>query len=205
MERRQWLMKIARGEWHWPELDGGDADDSSELQGPRLVRSTGAKRAVEKLLVRDPSRRARVKDLWNDDWVSGGGIPALPAIEGLPSGSGYSSYIPRIHDQPAAVPSRFPSGLPTFSASPDSSSDLPSKSWRGSAFENVAIAGTAGTSYEDDEEEFDNDRRENDQGAESHTESPATDEEDELEEEDEEGWLVDKDGINNIARSEVPR
>lgn len=39
-------------------------------------------------------------------------------------------------------------------------------------------------------------------------ESRVTDEddlEDELEEEDQEGWSVDKDGINNIAKSEVPR
>ncbi|KAJ3788313.1 kinase-like protein, partial [Lentinula aff. detonsa] len=72
MQRRQWLMKIARGEWHWPEVES-ETDPrlltSSELRGAGLVHSIGAKRAVGKLLVRDPSRRARVKDLWNDEWV----------------------------------------------------------------------------------------------------------------------------------------
>lgn len=71
MERRQWLMKIARGEWHWPESDvSKDTPDSGELLGSSLVRSTGAKPVVEKLLVRDPSRRARVKDFWSDEWVN---------------------------------------------------------------------------------------------------------------------------------------
>ncbi|KAJ3846039.1 kinase-like protein, partial [Lentinula lateritia] len=70
MERRQWLMKIARGEWHWPGIEmNSKAMMSSELRGSDLVRSVGAKRAVARLLVRDPSRRARIKDLWNDEWV----------------------------------------------------------------------------------------------------------------------------------------
>ncbi|KAJ3994685.1 kinase-like protein, partial [Lentinula boryana] len=72
MQRRQWLMKIARGEWHWPEVES-ETDPrlltNSELRGAGLVHSIGAKRAVGQLLVRDPSRRARVKDLWNDQWV----------------------------------------------------------------------------------------------------------------------------------------
>jgi serine/threonine protein kinase len=225
MERRQWLMKIARGEWHWPEhsVEGEDASTESTstdsgLRGPSLVRSTGAKRAVEKLLVRDPSRRVRVKDLWSDEWVSGGGggggaVPA-PAInenrnsvEGLPPGSSdesYSSFVPlpmpRVHDHSATEPWRLPSlpsGLP----------NLPSDSWSptpSSAFDSVTVTPaltTGGTSYEeDDEEEFDNDRRENgmidtDTGADESSTigSPTTDEEDEdeleEEEEDGEGWL----------------
>ncbi|KAJ3755901.1 kinase-like protein, partial [Lentinula raphanica] len=72
MQRRQWLMKIARGEWHWPEAENESRPSSvagSELRGHDLVHSSGAKRAVGRLLVRDPSRRARVKDLWDDEWV----------------------------------------------------------------------------------------------------------------------------------------
>ncbi|KAJ3510679.1 hypothetical protein NMY22_g15899 [Coprinellus aureogranulatus] len=37
--------------------------------GPQLVRSTGARRVVEKLLVRDPRKRARIVDLWEDEWM----------------------------------------------------------------------------------------------------------------------------------------
>lgn len=211
MERRQWLMKIARGEWHWPESDvGKDAPDSGELLGSRLVRSTGAKRVVEKLLVRDPSRRTRVKDLWSDEWVNGGGVPASPRINGnnverLSLGSDYSSFT-RLYDQPVHVSSPLPSSV-AFSSS-DMFSISPPNSWKGSAFgDNISFLNTAGASYDD--EEFDNDRRENqvmvDREADETRVTDEDDLEDELEEEDQEGWLVDKDGINNIARSEVPR
>ncbi|KAJ3731677.1 hypothetical protein DFJ43DRAFT_1224647 [Lentinula guzmanii] len=204
MQRRQWLMKIARGEWHWPEVES-ETDPrlltSSELRGAGLVHSIGAKRAVGKLLVRDPSRRARVKDLWNDEWVQDfrvdGGGPNGSDFDGLPSGSySYSPYMPNIpsmHEIAAGSP-RPSSGLSFTSLSPHCVQPT--------VFDNVASAAS-----EDDEEEFDNDRRENaadddddDAG------SPTADEEDELdEEEDGEGWLVDKESINHIARSEVPR
>ncbi|THU92097.1 kinase-like protein, partial [Dendrothele bispora CBS 962.96] len=79
-ERRQWLMKIARGDWQWPDIpeDANDAgssnmdldDGGAELKGPRLAASEGAKRVASRLLVRDPTRRWRLKDLWDDDWVS---------------------------------------------------------------------------------------------------------------------------------------
>lgn len=78
-ERRTWLMRIARGEWEWPD----DADDEqatlpqpiqedAELVGPHLVRSHGARRLVDRLLVRDPKKRARIGDLWDDVWMCGG-------------------------------------------------------------------------------------------------------------------------------------
>ncbi|KAJ3740480.1 kinase-like protein [Lentinula detonsa] len=146
MQRRQWLMKIARGEWHWPEVEN-ETDPrlltSSELRGAGLVHSIGAKRAVGKLLVRDPSRRARVKDLWNDEWVF------------------HSQAYRRIM-----------------------------YSLQSSIMSRALLVKTMKRTDDDDD----------DAG------SPTADEEDELdEEEDGEGWLVDKESINHIARSEVPR
>lgn len=69
-ERRQWLMRIARGEWEWP---GGEllerVEGEEELVGERLVESRGARRMVGRLLVRDPRKRARVAELWDDEWM----------------------------------------------------------------------------------------------------------------------------------------
>jgi protein-serine/threonine kinase len=72
LERRQWLMRIARGEWEWPggELErDGVVEDGGELVGERLVESQGARRMVGRLLVRDPRKRARVSELWDDEWM----------------------------------------------------------------------------------------------------------------------------------------
>ncbi|KAJ7778678.1 kinase-like protein [Mycena maculata] len=71
--RRHWLMCIARGEYEWPECamapDGDKAEE--ELVGPRLVESAGARGIVARLLVRDPSRRAKISQLWDDPWMGG--------------------------------------------------------------------------------------------------------------------------------------
>lgn len=72
--RRHWLMTIARGEWVWPgdEHDSVPWHDDDELVGPTLRESKGSRRIVEKLLVRDPRKRARIVDLWENDWMCGG-------------------------------------------------------------------------------------------------------------------------------------
>lgn len=81
--RRQWLMRIAKGEYDWPELsvigegvgqvqEEGEGE-GGELIGRRLVESEGARRMVGRLLVRDPKKRARVGELWSDEWTGGGG------------------------------------------------------------------------------------------------------------------------------------
>jgi protein-serine/threonine kinase len=83
-ERRHWLMRIARGEWTWPGVQSGEQEEatalpsdraaaSAELVGARLVQSLGARRIVGRLLVRDPRKRARIADLWDDAWMRGGG------------------------------------------------------------------------------------------------------------------------------------
>src|SRR6266550_1133413 len=73
-QRRQWLMRIAKGEYSWPELGNNEPLPKEELIGPRLALSRGARMIVEKLLVRDPAKRARIADLWNDPWMEGMGI-----------------------------------------------------------------------------------------------------------------------------------
>ena len=86
-ERRHWLMRIARGEYEWPGDQGEDVEESQsevevekekekdELVGSDLIHSQGARRIVGRLLVRDPGKRARIGDLWDDSWMtlSGGG------------------------------------------------------------------------------------------------------------------------------------
>ncbi|KAJ6500679.1 kinase-like protein [Mycena sanguinolenta] len=91
--RRHWLMCIARGEYEWPaptpaSANGEGSGDSmktvlatdgdksepepiGELMGPRLVESEGARGIVARLLVRDPTRRAKISELWDDPWMGG--------------------------------------------------------------------------------------------------------------------------------------
>lgn len=76
VERRHWLMRIARGEYEWPgDLgEGGEAQvekeqEKDELVGTGLVHSQGARRIVGRLLIRDPKKRARIGDLWDDAWM----------------------------------------------------------------------------------------------------------------------------------------
>ena len=80
-ERRALLMRIAKAEYSWPEDDAPlDGADSSSLRGTQLVRSTGIRRVVEKLLVRNPAKRAKIIDLWEDPWMRGEGAPLVPQM-----------------------------------------------------------------------------------------------------------------------------
>ena len=82
-ERRHWLMRIARGEYEWPGDQREGAESQSEVEekekdglvGSDLIHSQGARRIVGRLLIRDPRKRARIGDLWDDSWMtlSGGG------------------------------------------------------------------------------------------------------------------------------------
>ncbi|KAK2460666.1 hypothetical protein APHAL10511_007136 [Amanita phalloides] len=74
-KRRQWLMRIAKGEYSWPDVENeGSSADQEDLTGPRLLLSRDARRIVGKLLVRDPGKRARIADLWSDPWMNGTGV-----------------------------------------------------------------------------------------------------------------------------------
>ncbi|KAG6848299.1 hypothetical protein H0H93_001432 [Arthromyces matolae] len=78
LARRAWLMRIARGEYEWPEAQqDADEDGEGEFIGSTLAKSEGARRIVGRLLVRDPRRRARIEDLWSDIWMGGDGVTIL--------------------------------------------------------------------------------------------------------------------------------
>ena len=77
--RKHWLMRIARGEYEWPGGEGVEEESQShveeeeekdELVGSGLKHSQGARRIVGRLLIRDPMKRARIGDLWDDPWMS---------------------------------------------------------------------------------------------------------------------------------------
>lgn len=62
-ERRKRMMRIAKGQYSWPEAVG----------------SEGVRKIVSKLLVRDPARRTRVGPaLWEEIWMHGPGGVAAP-------------------------------------------------------------------------------------------------------------------------------
>lgn len=104
--RRHWLMEIARGEWVWPgeESNGVDhevVEDGEELAGSTLVKSKGARRIVERLLVRDTRKRARIADLWGDIWMSVGSLVGTHH-----NGEGPTPFKRPLHE--AATPARHP-------------------------------------------------------------------------------------------------
>ncbi|KAI0333174.1 kinase-like protein [Cubamyces sp. BRFM 1775] len=92
-ERRALLVRIAKCEYSWPEPEPGSSSGSESVhggtRGAALAHSAGIRRMVSKLLVRDPSKRARLADLWEDEWMRGEGAPAPPVLpaadEPLPS------------------------------------------------------------------------------------------------------------------------
>lgn len=93
-ERRALLIRIAKGEYAWPDLSAehvsgldvspngtasGAYERASEtLTGERLSCSSGIRRVVDKLLVRDPRKRSKIVDLWEDEWMRGKGAPVPP-------------------------------------------------------------------------------------------------------------------------------
>ncbi|KAF8810050.1 kinase-like protein [Phlegmacium glaucopus] len=94
-ERRQWLMRIARGEYEWPGDQGEGVEErqsqveekeqeKDELVGTALMHSRGARRIVGRLLIRDPNKRARIGDLWDDSWMT----PCTGTRNGASGGEG---------------------------------------------------------------------------------------------------------------------
>ncbi|KAG5717867.1 CBL-interacting protein kinase 22 [Termitomyces sp. T112] len=150
MARRAWLMRIARGEYEWPECEGepvaGTHGEDEELVGPTLARSEGARRIVARLLVRDPRRRARVGELWGDGWMDMGA-----------GGTGAGAGIDKGEDQHAE---------PEPEPEPEEEGE------------------------EEEEEEM----------GEEELEEALREAEEEIETD---GWLVDQEGIGDVARREV--
>jgi len=61
--RKGYLLKIAKGEYSWPEKSTGLIEVGGELRD-----------LVGRLLVRDPSKRWRIdgSELWESEWMRGG-------------------------------------------------------------------------------------------------------------------------------------
>ena len=68
--RKAMLLRIAKCEYGWPNVE--EDDQSALWQIP------GVKRIVERLLVRDPKQRWKIDALWQDEWMNGEGAPAPP-------------------------------------------------------------------------------------------------------------------------------
>ncbi|KAL1688105.1 kinase-like domain-containing protein [Schizophyllum commune] len=93
--RRKWLMRVARGDWSWPE---------GELMGARLALSPELREVVEGLLVRDTSRRMRVgsRAFWACAWFRRN----EPGDVGTPIDA-FDEDRP-LHDSPASGPGSLP-------------------------------------------------------------------------------------------------
>ncbi|OCB91114.1 kinase-like protein [Sanghuangporus baumii] len=81
--RRDMLMRIAQCEYYWPdEVQYSEVDEDEEvdaqIEASRRLASPGLKRVVRMLLERNPTRRARLIDLWNEPWLREEGAPAPP-------------------------------------------------------------------------------------------------------------------------------
>ena len=79
--RRNYLVRIAKGEYSWPEPAeepqvNGKSDDATRLVSEPL------KKLVEALLCREPKLRARAEDVWDFPWLDGPGRPAKRSISG---------------------------------------------------------------------------------------------------------------------------
>ncbi|KAG8805380.1 hypothetical protein FRC19_006073 [Serendipita sp. 401] len=62
--RRRYLVRIAKCEYSWPEEAKLATDD--------------LKKVVARLLVRDPAKRAKVSELWDEEFMRGKGAPTPP-------------------------------------------------------------------------------------------------------------------------------
>ncbi|KAI0081446.1 kinase-like protein [Panus rudis PR-1116 ss-1] len=92
IERKALLVRIAKGEYTWPDFSSpsnpsSSSDPSSSPhhppeppKGTALSLIPSIRRIVSKLLVRDPRKRAKVVELWEDEWMRGDGAPPLPSL-----------------------------------------------------------------------------------------------------------------------------
>lgn len=76
-ERKALLVRIASAEYAWPTLSPDDEGEEGDDEG--LV-NEDVKRVVGRLLVRDWRRRAKIEELWDEEWMNGPGAPARPAL-----------------------------------------------------------------------------------------------------------------------------
>ncbi|KAK9894787.1 kinase-like protein [Cystobasidium minutum MCA 4210] len=79
--RKAYLLKIAKGEYRWPEQQSGPTGEPIHADETRLV-NEHSKSLVGGLLTRDPKKRLRTEDIWDMDWMSGAGMPEKRFVKG---------------------------------------------------------------------------------------------------------------------------
>ncbi|KAF9557177.1 kinase-like protein [Agrocybe pediades] len=206
-DRKRWLTRIAAGEWTWPDTGGdsstetetaGVGDSSSscstveELVGPGLVKSRGARRIVSRLLVRDPKKRARIGDLWDDAWMQGGedadwwwrmNSGMAPMNVELGGGEDDSTPTPGMYaDSEHSDYMAWPNSVGDENGHGEEPEDESYDEGLGMSFYNEPSRPSAAFEVDGDEEE---------------------EVEDEDEDEEVDGCLLDQDGIDSITRREV--
>ena len=62
--RRRYLVRIAKGEYTWPP--------------EAKLATSDLRKVVARLLVRDPNKRAKIVDLWDEEFMRGTGSPSPP-------------------------------------------------------------------------------------------------------------------------------
>lgn len=72
--RKAYLLKIAKGEYHWPIVKPGPSGEIVQTDETRLVNER-SKAVVGGLLARDPKKRLNTEDIWDLEWMSGSGMP----------------------------------------------------------------------------------------------------------------------------------
>ena len=97
-ERKALLMRIAKGEYDWPSVStpAGGSETDKPLRGVALSTSVGLRGIANKLLVRDPKKRARIFDLWEEEWMKGEGAPIPPQSS---SPQDEASQLPHLHSK----------------------------------------------------------------------------------------------------------
>ncbi|EKM56068.1 uncharacterized protein PHACADRAFT_257118 [Phanerochaete carnosa HHB-10118-sp] len=96
-ERKALLMRIANGEYSWPETSPMTTEP---LRGTALAQSEGMRRVVGRLLVRNPQKRTRLAQLWGDEWLHGEGAPPVPS---LPDSMSPSTEVTPVHDNVSVI------------------------------------------------------------------------------------------------------
>lgn len=75
--RTAYLMRIVNADYSWSE-DFSDGEPNQEQSIGRLA-TPSLKAVVGRLLVRDTKKRAAIKELWSEPWMTGDGVPPPPS------------------------------------------------------------------------------------------------------------------------------
>lgn len=79
--RKTYLLKIAKGEYHWPKAKIDVDGNLQQTDNTRMVNDQ-SKSLVGGLLTRDPKKRLRTEDIWDYEWMNGAGMPEKRFVRG---------------------------------------------------------------------------------------------------------------------------